>query len=1375
MQGLLLRRHNKIKKHARPNTRVFAYTFQLQSVRQHWGIWPGYIVCSLLASHVWAADDAVKDDAWYNQQVQTLPTDAGRYNVSKGVLLAAESTDAAPQGTTTLPTSGMANKPTNALPNVELNLNTINVTAKRFKDIGPLPGLNLTKEQIPGNVQSVTAEEIKATNSLSITDLLNSKLQSVNVNDYQGNPFQMDLTYRGFTAGPQIGSQQGLSVFFDGIRVNEPFGDVVNWDMIPMNAIAGLDVFPGSNPLFGLNTLGGAISIKTKGGFDSPGMSAQILKGSYGRDQLQASAGWNNGSSVAAFAAVNLFMEDGWRDNSPSKVNQAFGKIEWQGERASLAFSTLAVVNKLVGNGTVPTELYKQDPTAVFTSPDVTRNRLLQMQISGAFEINDTMNLTGMVYDRSSKRTSNTGDIIDIDTFRELGYATRRANAGEQITCAFLDANGDGFPNYYLDKLTTDANGNLTSAFIEDIKAHYQEIANGTYTPDYSLIGTLNSGSIPQSFLQKAVALINTGEATNFDITDSLGQTQRFAAGTANFFSDGVNVALEAANGASYSFAAFTVKNVDGTYTQYNIIPAPALDQDCYDKSMDGNRTKLYALDSDGNRIGNRDGAVNGRAGAEGTGTGYIQGTPTAVITNSTIDQTGQGFSGQFNWNLDTHKFMVGVSLDKAGAKYFASQRFGLLDSQRNVYSDPANIGEEYYAASHDVPVNDFDGDKTTKSIYFSETWSPTQTFNLAFSARYNATHVRNTLAPKAKYTDLTDARLLNHFLEYVVCSGTSVSDCSYDPSKMVPADEWYRLQGRSYSLLGDPITEKFNYYSLNPAIGATWQATPRLNMYFNWNQGTRTPSVIELGCAYDATIVPLTDINGNPVGNITGPRSLIDGRSCSLPSVLSGDPYLPQVRAQTYEVGVRGKFKDLLDWNVTAYRTMLRDDLYMVAANSQLSFFQSIGDTRRQGIEFGLQGAYGRHEFRANYSLTEATFQSLFRMLSANNSAIVGRDSQDLGSYNMIQVEPGDRMPGVPLNNFNFSWMYKLTPDFKVGLTMVAHSDAFVRGNENNEHTPGPNPGVYKYVYDADLDATVKTWVAAPDYTSSGKTAGYAVFNLRASYDLGKGWTAGMLINNLLDKTYYSAGRLGLTPFTPSTYGAIGSSGFNYNSSEWLSTQFISAGAPRGVWFSLSYDFDASKKFEPPKSSSDIMTDPDRTLAPVQKPLTAEEQSLLQALENTQAVPVLKRDLAQSAAGLKVAEQEVKTTIQEWMAAWNNGDAAAYLQHYSAQYRPEGKTRDAWIEQRKLQLSTGADNKVTLKNILVAPQGRGMSVVLTQVEAGRPAPVRMVLGLEQQDGQWRIVRERELKTPVKSVPAQSEDMPRPAVRILSMSKGGNS
>ncbi|OAM51157.1 TonB-dependent receptor [Methylovorus sp. MM2] len=1328
------------------------------------------------AAEVLAAEPTGKADVpWYEQRQPEIPSTASRYGVAPGILLAADATDAMPQGTSPMPSS--VNKPGNAIPNVKIQLNEIRVTAKRIKDIGPLPGLNLTKEQIPGNIQSITAKDIKDTQSLSITDLLNSKLQSVNVNDYQGNPFQMDLTYRGFTAGPQIGSQQGLSVFFDGIRVNEPFGDVVNWDMIPMNAISGLDVFPGSNPLFGLNTLGGAIAIKTKSGFDSPGVSAQILKGSFGRDQLLASGGWNNGT-LAAFGAVSLFMEDGWRDNSPSKVNQAFGKLDWQGERASLTFSTLAAVNKLVGNGTVPIELYKENRGSVFTSPDETRNRLLQFQISGAFEVSDTFNITGMVYNRQSKRISSTGDMIDIDTFRELGNASRRALPGEHITCAYLDANGDGLPNYYLDELTYDAStGKYTSAFIEDVKAHNQEIAAKTYLPDYdALIGPANSGTVPADFIQRITTAISARD--DFTYTDVNGQEYGFVSN--GFFQSPDNVALSAADSfGGYQDAFFTKKNADGSFTRYNIYAAPALDTGCYDKIRGDSDTKLYALDENGDRVGPRDGALyQGASGTAGTGTGYIPGTPTAVITNSMIDQNGLGGGLQFNWNLDNHKFMIGTSIDRADAKYNATQRFGLMDDSRNVYSDPANIGEEYYAASHDVIVNDFDGTKTTSSIYFSETWTPTQTLNISLSGRYNDTFVRNTLAPRRRAYELTDVNLLNRWLDYIVCPGTDVSGCQYDPTKMVSIEDYMRIMGRDYDPLSPAVTEKFDFHSLNPAFGATWQTTPRLNMYFNWNQGTRTPSVIELGCAYDSTPAVYRDNNGVPIrdaqGNYTyGPATLVDGRACNLPSVMSGDPYLPQVMAQTYEFGVRGKFKDLMEWNVTAYRTMLRDDIYMVSATQQLSYFQSIGDTRRQGLEFGLQGGYGKHEFRVNYSLTEATFQSLFKMLSPNNSNTITNDTRN-ADYNTIQVEPSDRMPGVPLNNINLSWMYKMTPAFKVGFTMVAHGDAFVRGNENNEHTPGPSRGVIMGVQDEN-GATVYTKIPGPDYRYSGKTAGYAVLNLRATYDIGKGWTAGMLVNNLLDKEYVTAGRLGLTPFAPSTYGAIGAGGFNYNSSEWLSTQLISAGAPRGVWFTLGYDFDASKKSQLPKPSSTMVPEPDRTLEPA-KPKTPEEIALAQALDVTRPLPVLKRDLAQSASALKSAEQQVSAAIEQWRQSIVSGDTEAYLKSYAAMYAPDGMSRQSWEEQRKMQLSIAAGNAMVVDHLVIAPQGRGMATVFAQAEHGQPA-VRKLLGWEQQNGQWVIVREYELKTPVKATMTsaatsrENNANPQRNIRIISLNK----
>ena len=116
-------------------------------------------------------------------------------------------------------------------------LEAVVVHGKRPSQVGPMPGLAITEDQIPANVQSATGAQIKASRAVSLTEFMSSRMRSVNVNDYQGNPFQMDVQYRGFTASPQLGTPQGLSVFVDGVRVNEPFGDVVNWDLIPLNAI----------------------------------------------------------------------------------------------------------------------------------------------------------------------------------------------------------------------------------------------------------------------------------------------------------------------------------------------------------------------------------------------------------------------------------------------------------------------------------------------------------------------------------------------------------------------------------------------------------------------------------------------------------------------------------------------------------------------------------------------------------------------------------------------------------------------------------------------------------------------------------------------------------------------------------------------------------------------------------------------------------------------------------------------------------------------------------------------------------------------------------------------------------------------------------
>src|SRR4029079_13325241 len=127
----------------------------------------------------------------------------------------------------------------------------------------PLPGVEVSLVDIPAPTQTAVGGDIEASGALDLADFLNRRFTGVHVNDVQGNPFQPDINYRGYTASPLLGTPQGLSVYMDGVRLNQPFGEVVSWDLIPRVAISSIALMPGSNPLFGLNTLGGALSIQT--------------------------------------------------------------------------------------------------------------------------------------------------------------------------------------------------------------------------------------------------------------------------------------------------------------------------------------------------------------------------------------------------------------------------------------------------------------------------------------------------------------------------------------------------------------------------------------------------------------------------------------------------------------------------------------------------------------------------------------------------------------------------------------------------------------------------------------------------------------------------------------------------------------------------------------------------------------------------------------------------------------------------------------------------------------------------------------------------------------------------------------------------------
>ncbi|MEQ1883173.1 MAG: TonB-dependent receptor, partial [Burkholderiales bacterium] len=276
----------------------------------------------------------------------------------------------------------------------------------------PLPTLGIPKDRVPNNVQGATAGQIEQQRPLSVADFLNQNIGNLSINEIGTNPFQPDVNFRGFTASPLLGTPQGLSVFQDGVRINEPFGDIVNWDLIPEGAISSMNLIPGSNPLYGLNTLGGALAIRTKSGRQFPGFGAEAHAGSFGRKGAEVQFGGQSGAADY-FISGNMVKEDGWRDFSPSEVRQFFAKAGHETASTDFDLSITHADNDLIGNELVPLSFFDRDRESVFTRPDQTLNKMTMVNLTASHYVNDALQIAGNVYYRRSDRTGLNGDSND--------------------------------------------------------------------------------------------------------------------------------------------------------------------------------------------------------------------------------------------------------------------------------------------------------------------------------------------------------------------------------------------------------------------------------------------------------------------------------------------------------------------------------------------------------------------------------------------------------------------------------------------------------------------------------------------------------------------------------------------------------------------------------------------------------------------------------------------------------------------------------------------------------------------------------------------------------------------------------------------------
>jgi iron complex outermembrane recepter protein len=262
----------------------------------------------------------------------------------------------------------------------------------------PVPGAAIDVDKIPGNVQMLSAADLSQRGTASLTRTLASNLSSININDNLDDPYQPDILYRGFEASPVLGTPQGLAVYQNGVRINEAFGDTVNWDLFPDVAINQVELVSYS-PLYGLNALGGAISVTMKNGFTYHGADLELSGGSYGNRSVVAQVGVNSGA-FGFYAAGTAIDSDGWRDFSSNTLRTLYAVLSMHTDRTMLDLTYTRADNTLSGQGSAPVQELAVDRSLVFTGPQRNVNTLNFFTLNGTFALTGDWSLQGVAYYR---------------------------------------------------------------------------------------------------------------------------------------------------------------------------------------------------------------------------------------------------------------------------------------------------------------------------------------------------------------------------------------------------------------------------------------------------------------------------------------------------------------------------------------------------------------------------------------------------------------------------------------------------------------------------------------------------------------------------------------------------------------------------------------------------------------------------------------------------------------------------------------------------------------------------------------------------------------------------------------------------------------
>jgi iron complex outermembrane receptor protein len=473
---------------------------------------------------------------------------------------------------------------------------------------GALPDsdIGVAADKVPGQLQSFSAGQLTAQHGATMLDTLGMQAAGVSLGDTQGNVLFQDMRFHGFEASPLQGVPQGIAVYQNGVRLNEAFGDTVNWDAIPQVAVDRLDVW-SANPVFGLNALGGSVNMIMKSGFTWHGTEAAAQGGSYGHGMASGQWGMSDGD-FSFYGAVEGVTDAGWRFHSGSNLARLYADAGWRNGETELHLVASGAATSLGVVGPTPFGLIRRNAKSVFTFPQTTRNTIGSLALNAKSRLDENWQFEGSAYmraltqrhvdgnDGDFERCSNSSSYINQLCLEDDAFVRPTPFTGA-AALNFRNAPLLGLPNV----LTVGGSVDTSAIGFRSTSTLGRIFPDFNVAVDPLLAG---SGSIIHSFGNLGYAPVTLGATTSYyglyavdalDVTDALTLTAGLRINAADIVTrdrSGLATELNGVHGyghvnplAGLAWKALENVTVFGGYSEANRAPTP-LELDCANPNL---------------------------------------------------------------------------------------------------------------------------------------------------------------------------------------------------------------------------------------------------------------------------------------------------------------------------------------------------------------------------------------------------------------------------------------------------------------------------------------------------------------------------------------------------------------------------------------------------------------------------------------------------------------------------------------------------------------------------------------------------------------------------------------------------------------------